>query len=447
VTAPTPPLVAVLQHGDSFARIWDDLGRETGVAVRAARSLGELAPLADAAAVVVVLAGLEDRAMEVVGQVRGGGADTVVVVGAAEDHRIAVTAMAAGAANYFALPADFEVLRGWLAERAERSEDAARAASLLRREQRRYDFSRIVGRSPGLTRALERAARVIPRDTVTVLITGETGTGKELLAEAIHHNGPRAAAPFVEINCAALPETLLEAELFGYEKGAFTDARAAKPGLFEAAHRGTLFLDEIGELTLPLQAKLLKVLEDKQVRRLGSVRSVVVDVRIIAATHARLEAMVREGRFRRDLYYRLNVLQAELPPLRERGDDVILLAEAFLDRFGRDYSLPRPTLSAELRHALQAHPWPGNVRELRNAIERAMLLGDGILHLEDLFEGPAEPPPASGVLPFPATMDEIEQAAAVGMLRRFDGNKTAAADALGISRTRLYRLIGEEGAS
>jgi two-component system response regulator HydG len=439
------PTIAVLLRSEAFARVWEGVAADAGAQLRAGATASELAPLHDACGVLVSLAGCEEEAEEAIDEIRNAGGGPVAVVGSAADHRLAVTVMAAGAVNYFALPAELEGLREWVRERAGRAASADQVTKRLEHERARYDFSRIVGESPGVQRALERAARVIPRDTVTVLITGETGTGKELLAQAIHYNGPRGREPFVEVNCAALPENLLEAELFGYEKGAFTDARAAKPGLFEAAHRGALFLDEIGELSPALQAKLLKVLEDKQVRRLGSVRSIQVDVRIIAATHANLVEMIREGRFRRDLYYRLNVLQAELPPLRERGDDILVLTEHFLDRFSRDYAVPRATLSPEIRRALLAYPWPGNIRELRNAVERAVLMGDGDLSVEDLFEErEAAPPAGAATIPFPSTMDEIEQAAARAMVARSAGNKTAAAEALRISRTRLYRLLGEE---
>jgi len=226
---------------------------------------------------------------------------------------------------------------------------------------------------------------------------------------------------------------------------AIRSCAATTPGLFEAAHRGTLFLDEIGDLSLSLQAKLLRVLEDKHVRRLGSVRSLTVDVRIVAATHASLAAMVSEGRFRRDLYYRLNVLRVELPPLRERGEDVLLLAEHFRARFAREYGLPDLPIPAEVRKALLGYAWPGNVRELRNAIERSVLLGDGELRVGDLLPEREPPSAVGGPLPFPATMTEIEETAARVMVERLGGNKTAAAEALAISRTRLYRLLGERG--
>lgn len=439
------PLVAVLTRTESFERVWSGLVEELGAELRVGRLPEDLAPLGDACALLVAVAGEEESGPEWLRELQRAGADEVAVVGASADHRLAVTLMAAGATNYFALPQDLDAVHGWIRERVEHAAQRVRREARSEFDRSRYDFSRIIGESPGLVRALERIARVIPRDSVTVLITGETGTGKELLAQALHHNGPRGREPFVEINCAALPENLLEAELFGFEKGAFTDARASKPGLFEAAHKGTLFLDEIGDLSLSLQAKLLKVLEDRQIRRLGSVRSVRVDVRIIAATHAQMAVMVAEGRFRRDLYYRLNVLQAELPPLRERGEDVLVLAEHFRDRFAREYDLPRRPISAEVRKALLGYAWPGNVRELRNAVERAVLLGDGELRTHDLLPEPEPQPASSGPLPFPATMTDIEETAARAMVERLGGNKTAAAEALAISRTRLYRLLGEGG--
>jgi transcriptional regulator with PAS, ATPase and Fis domain len=325
-------------------------------------------------------------------------------------------------------------------DRVERVIDRRNAAQFVADERARFDFSKLIGSSPKLHSALRRTARVIPRGTATVLITGETGTGKELVARALHYNSARATGPFVDINCTTLPENLLEAELFGFEPGAFTDARVAKPGLFEVAHGGTLFLDEIGDLSLSLQAKLLRVLEEKRVRRLGSVREVEVDVRVVAATHVDLPEAVRDGSFRDDLYYRLNVVPIPLPALRERGDDVLMLAEHFLKRFCKQYEVPHPLVTPEIKRALRAHSWPGNIRELRNAIERAVLLGDGNLYVDDLFP---EPPtlPINGTLPFPASMRAIERAAAQAMVERCGGNKSEAAKVLEISRKHLYSLL------
>jgi two-component system response regulator HydG len=369
----------------------------------------------------------------------------VAVVGAVGDHRLASALLRAGAADYFCLPDDLGALTAWLDERGDKARALSRAASLADEERARYDFSALVGESEEMRFAIERASRIIPRASATVLITGDTGTGKELLAQAIHYNGPRAPQPFMEVNCAALPETLLEAELFGHEKGAFTDARTAKPGLFEAANGGSVFLDEIGDISLAMQAKLLKVLEEKRVRRLGSVRTVDVDVRVIAATHVDLAQAVDVGRFRADLFYRLNVLPIHLPPLRARGDDVLLLAEHFLDRASAEYETPRPSMDGAARRAILAYPWPGNVRELKNAIERAVLLGDGTVRPDELFHRTASGTPGTeGALPFPATLRELELAAARQAVERLGGNKSAAAELLGISRTRLYRLLSED---
>ncbi len=437
-------VLAVLARSEAFAAFWADLARSAAAELRLASAIGDLPMAAELCGTILVLAGEEGGAGELVEEARAHGVGEIVVVGAAEDHRPAVAALRAGAGDYFALPTDVEALRSWAVERAPRTRGRERAAALTAHERARYDFSRMVGESVPLRQALDRAARVIPHGTATVLITGETGTGKELLAQAIHYNGPRAGQPFVEVNCTALPATLLEAELFGYEKGAFTDARAPKPGLFEAADGGTIFLDEIGDLSLDLQAKLLKVLDQKEIRRLGSLRSRRVDVRLLAATHVELAAAVRAGRFREDLYYRLAVVPLHLPPLRERCDDVHLLADHFLDRFSAEYDLPRPALPEPIRAVLRSHRWPGNVRELRNAIERAILLGGGDLHAADLFpEGPAPAAAGDSPIPFPASMDEIEESAARLMVERFAGNKRAAADALAISRSRLYRLLGE----
>ncbi len=439
-------MLAVLARSDAFADFWAELARTTGAELRLACAVAELPRAGAVCGTIVAVAGEEHAAGELVEELRAQGVGEIVVVGAAVDHRPAVSAIRAGASDYFALPPDLEALRGWALERVQRLRGRERAAALTAHERARYDFSRLVGESAPLRQALDRAARIIPHAAATVLITGETGTGKELLAQAIHYNGPRAGQPFVEVNCTALPATLLEAELFGYEKGAFTDARAPKPGLFEAADGGTMFLDEIGDLSLDLQAKLLKVLDQKEVRRLGSLRSHRVDVRLVAATHVDMAAAVRAGRFREDLFYRLNVVPVHLPPLRERGDDVLLLTEHFLDRFSTEYDVPRPALSEPIRCVLRTHPWPGNVRELRNAVERAVLLGGGQLRTEDLFpEGPAARVAAAtdAAIPFPASMDQIEESAARAMVDRFAGNKRAAADALGISRSRLYRLLGE----
>jgi len=244
---------------------------------------------------------------------------------------------------------------------------------LHRELQERYRLSNIVGNSRKMQEVFQAIAQVAPSDA-TVLIRGESGTGKELVAHAIHYNSPRASGPFIKVSCAALPESLIESELFGYEKGAFTGALSTKKGRFEAAHGGTLFLDEIGDLSPNVQVKLLRVLQEREFERLGSSKTIQVDVRIIAATHQDLEDLMRQGRFREDLYYRLNVFPIYMPPLRERKTDILLLAEHFLEKYSRQYQKKIKRISTPAIDMLMAYHWPGNVRELENWIERAVIV-------------------------------------------------------------------------
>jgi two-component system response regulator HydG len=356
--------------------------------------------------------------------------------------------VARGAADYFSLPDDLEVLHSVTDSILERQRERRRRDATTLSEIKPEAFSGIIGESPALKAVLNRAARLLPHSDATALVVGATGTGKELLARAIHDGGPRRRAPFVAVNTSALPPNLIESELFGHEKGAFTDAHAAKPGLFEIAEGGTLFLDEIGSLQLDLQAKLLRVLEDKMVRRVGGTKWRHADVRILAATNEMLEESVRTGSFRQDLYYRLSVVTLELPALRERGEDVVLIAKQLLERTASQYGLEVPPLDAPARTALQAHHWAGNVRELKNAIERTLLLSaPGQLDLSELIPKSAAAATADQFLPFPARLDDIVSAAARAMLEECDGNRSEAARRLGISRRRLRRLLGlgEEG--
>ena len=433
--------LALLEHSDSFNGLWPGLCAELGLELRRASVAAELGGGRGALAFLVNVAGMEEEAEPLLRALRAEGVTQPVVIGARVDHRLALSLVQAGARDYFALPGDLDALRAHLRDAKQREESRSARDDLARSERAAFDFGRIVGQSVHLRAALERAARIIPRGTATVLLTGETGTGKELLAQAIHYNGPRASAPFVEVNCAAIPANLLESELFGHEKGAFTDARTAKPGLFEAADGGTLFLDEIGHLPYELQGKILKAIEEKRIRRVGSLVTRDVDLRIIAATHIELTEAVRRGEFREDLYYRLSIIPIHLPPLRDRGEDVLLLAEHFLAMLAAQYGMPAPRLTPELRRVLLSHTWPGNVRELRNALERGLLLGEGEMISGDLFPQANGARVAGGPLPFPASLAEIERAAAQAMLERLEGNKKAAADALGISRSRLYRLL------
>ena len=433
----------IVRLTDSFSDFWPLLAQELDVPLVEWRPppAGGEPPPPGAAIVLIAAGGSEPDLPTFLPQLNLPSDLPVAAIGAATSHRVAAHAVRAGAADYFALPDDREALRDFAAAAVARRRAALARASHARFEAEAHAFRAIVGESPALRATLERAARVIPHADATVLITGETGTGKELLARALHYGGPRAAAPFVELNCAAIPAQLLESELFGHERGAFTDAKTAKPGLFEAADGGTLLLDEINRLAPELQSKLLRALEEKTTRRLGSTTSRAVDVRIVAATNADLAAEVRAGSFREDLFYRLNVISLHLPPLRERGDDVVLLAQAFLKKFTTQYGLAEPALDGDVRRTLLAHTWPGNVRELRNAIERALLLSSpGQLDLGELAPI-AAPVAATGELPFPARLDDIVRAAARAMLERTGGNRSEAARRLGISRSRLLRLL------
>ncbi|TFG49199.1 MAG: sigma-54-dependent Fis family transcriptional regulator [Gemmatimonadales bacterium] len=364
----------------------------------------------------------------------------------------AVEAMKLGAFHYLKKPVDLDELK-LLAERA-------RESRALTQELRYYrskasplvSGETVVGASRAIGEVLERAREIaVLEDTPPVLITGETGSGKGLIARTIHSSGPRSAKPFIDVNCTALPATLMEAELFGYERGAFTDAKESKLGLFEAAEGGFIFLDEVGDLETALQGKLLRAIEERVVRRVGGIRDRRVNVRILAATNRDLASDVGGERFRRDLYYRLAVLVLHLPPLRERGDDVLLLAERFLRLAAAKYGRPARRLTTAAAGTLRAYPWPGNVRELSHVIERAVLWsrGDEVtvdhLGLSSPPEAPTGATPGAhqgSALPPPGqTLEQWERSALEQALQECGGNQTRAAQRLGISRDTLrYRI-------
>jgi two-component system response regulator HydG len=426
--------------------LWPDLATASGATLRShpATPEGLAAWAAERDAVHVLAAGgMETEAISALDGVAVPA--FLAVVGSTGDHRVAVSALRSGAREYFAMPGDIEALRSWVTDASRRIAEQGDGSAFASREGVKYAFDGILGSSAALAAALSRAARVIPHANVTVLLLGETGTGKELFARAIHYNGPRARKPFVDVNCTAIPDNLLESELFGHEAGAFTDARTAKPGLFELADGGTLFLDEIGHLPLALQGKLLRVLEERTLRRVGGSRTIPFDVRVIAATHVELKAAVARGEFREDLWYRLNVMPIELPPLRERAEDVVGLAQAFVQKFAHEYGMvPAPQVTPNAQRALAERAWPGNVRELRNVIERALLLSDGVrLDVADLAADGATVAAGSagGELPWPASLSMLARGAASAMLQRCGGNKSEAARRLGISRPRLQRLL------
>ncbi len=432
--------IAVVQLSDSFRTTLSDLARDLRASVVAWSPDGSGQSIPAGTSVLIVLAGgTESAALDVLDGLPEG--VPRYVVGASQDHRIAAAAVQRGARDYFALPDDLEILRRSLEREAREVEGRMAAAKFAEVERRAHGFDTILGRSSALRQSLQQAARVAEHRDVTVLIGGETGTGKELVARAIHYESPRGAEPFVEVNCAAIPANLLESELFGHEKGAFTGAASAKPGLFELAHGGTLFLDEVATLPLELQPKLLRALESREIRRVGGQQTRQVDVRVVAATHTDLRTAVNQGQFREDLYYRLNVVALTLPPLRDREGDVELLAETFISRIATSYGLPVPPLTPELRAALREYRWPGNVRELRNSVERSLVLSPrGTLRLEEMGLR-QDTVRSEGALPFPATLAVLTRAAAVAMLQLTEGNKSAAARRLGISRPRLQRLL------
>jgi two-component system response regulator AtoC len=373
---------------------------------------------------------------------------TVIVMSAYGAQDAAIEAMKAGAYDYLSKPfrRDEVVL---VLRKAEERERLARENRRLRGELAgEYGTANLLGTAPSMQELLRQLRKVAPQKT-TVLVQGESGTGKELVARALHDLSARAALPFVAVNCGAIPSELIESELFGHARGAFTDASRAKKGLAEEADGGTLFLDEIGELPLPLQVKLLRFLEDEEVRPLGDVRSRKVDVRVVAATARDLRAAVASGQFREDLLYRLDVVALRLPPLRERGDDVLLLADHFLSRYGRlRPELPALHLSDEAREALLAHRWPGNVRELEHALERAAVLAEGALIREEDLPEAVRAPPAGPALPagegdlsVKRGIRALEERLIRAALERTGGNRTRAAELLELSyRALLYKI-------
>ena len=382
----------------------------------------------------------------------------VLMVTAHASVASAVDAMKLGAFDYVMKPVDLDELR-FIVDKARAHQRMRQELTYLKaRDRRSGGMSDIVGESPPIRALKEQITRVAALEGTdrgaapTVLIRGETGTGKEMAARALHYSSARASGAFVEINCAAIPAALLEAELFGYERGAYTDAKAAKAGLFEAADGGTLFLDEIGHLELALQLKLLKVIEQKSVRRLGALRTKTVNVRIVTATNRDLEKAIADGEFRDDLYYRINAITLVVPTLRSRGEDIVLLARHFLDHYRQQYGFPPKMLSPQAEETLLAYAWPGNVRELAHVIERAALLHAGrvvsVEHLGLNHEHRAEPvvvaSDGSVQVDFaagPIVLENVERALIQAALRASGWNRARAAELLGISRETLrYRL-------
>ncbi len=367
----------------------------------------------------------------------------LIMVTAYGDVSRAVEAVKKGAYHFIEKPVDPEYLKKILLKAVEERRDRAKAVlfseALLNVE--------VIGTSPAFREAFERAKKAASTD-ITVLLTGETGSGKEVFARAIHSMSKRRSRPFVAINCASIPETLLESELFGYERGAFTGATRTKPGRMELANGGTVFLDEIGEMSPSLQAKLLRVIEERKIERLGGTKEIPVDVRFIVATNRNLSALVKEGRFRQDLYYRLSVFPIEIPPLRERKEDIIPLAEFFLRKL-REEGKPPKRLTEGAKAKLLSYSWPGNIRELKNVMERAFVLseGDFITEADIVLQEISQPLDLSGTLDqaVERAREWVERRKISQALRRAGGNVAEAAKQLGISPKTLYAKMKKYG--
>jgi DNA-binding NtrC family response regulator len=377
----------------------------------------------------------------------------VIVVTGYGTVKDAVAAIKRGAADFLTKPFQLEelqlVLNAALEQRRLRSENEYLRSQL----QDRYRFEGIIGRSRPM-RELFELLQTVASTSSTILLTGETGTGKELVARAIHHNSPRRNQRFVALNCSAIPETLLEAEIFGHVRGAFTGAVVNRPGRLEQAHRGTLFLDEVGTMSAALQAKLLRVLQEREFERVGESRPIKVDVRVIAATNANLEQMVRDGMFREDLFYRLNVIPIQLAPLHDRRDDIPLLVQHFLDRLGADMDPPRTgvTFSQPAMRRLMSYSWPGNIRELENAVERALAMTPGRSQIEisvlpapiqqaEAAAGDADVALPENGMDLEEYVSRLELALIRQALSRTAGNKRRAADLLGLKRTTFLEKL------
>jgi len=384
--------------------------------------------------------------LTVLRQIKEQHAETLVILLTAHQSvELAVEAMKQGAYHYANKPFNLDEISMLVAKALETTELRREVRTLRESQAQPYSFDRIVGEGPGVSAVKALLKRVATSPASTVLLTGESGTGKDLAAKVLHYNSARAGKPFMNITCSALPEALMESELFGHERGAFTGADRQKRGLFETADGGTVFLDEIGEMVPGLQAKLLRFLEEKTFKRVGSSVDIKVDVRVIAATNGNLQDEVKQGRFREDLFYRLNVLPILLPPLRERADDIPRLVAFYVDVYNTEFKKKIRGVTPEAMEQIQRHPWPGNIRELRNAIERAMLLSDGpLLDAGDFSVGGASAMRLGESVELPSAgldLEQLERSLVVQALERTGWNQTKAAALLGLNRDQIrYRV-------
>ena len=448
--------ILVVDDEPSMREMLGIMLRREGFTVLLTESRAQAAAVLAKGAVEMVITDVklpDGDGIEILRHVKAAAPETAVIVMTAFGYtQTAVAALKLGAHDYLVKPFDVEELKVVVRNALEKQELQAENLRLKAEFRARHGLDRIIGVSPAMT-ALFEMVRSVAATSSTVMITGESGTGKELVAKAIHAHSPRRDEPFVSINCGALPENLLESELFGHMKGAFTDAHQNKKGLFEAAHRGTLLLDEVGEMLPTLQVKLLRVLQEKRIRRVGATDEVEIDVRVVAATNRPLEEMVQEGRFREDLFYRLNVIPIHVPALRERREDIPLLADHFLERFAKEMGKPVAKISTGAMDCLLRYSWPGNVRELENVIERAVALETTPAILpERLSEavrsgrpGRADAMDGAAFLSPGFSLDQHLEGLEADLVRRAlgesGGDRAAASQLLGISTRSLRYLI------
>lgn len=439
--------ILIVEDEDKLRRVVQLHLESTGFEVDHAPSAEQALPRAATADLVLTdlkLPGMDG--LEFIKEIHARNVQTAVIVMTAHGSvEAAVEAMKQGAADFLQKPFSLEHLTALIQKVLNVQSLRAENARLREELDQRYQFDNIIGRSPAMREIFQTISRVAPT-RATVLLAGESGVGKDMIARAIHQHSPRKDHPFVKINCTALPENLMESELFGYEKGAFTGANSSKPGKFEQADKGTVFLDEIGDVPGNIQVKLLRILQERQFERLGSNFTRSVDVRVIAATNVDLRAALEEGRFREDLYYRLNVVPISIPPLRQRTEDIPFLALHFVRKLSKDLGSNIADITPQAIDRLLEYDWPGNVRELENTIERSIVLASGsVLEASDIrIDNSRQRVVVSSqapILPEGTTLEQWEQAMIREALRRTNGNKSQAARLLGLTRNALrYRL-------
>jgi len=440
--------ILVVEDEEKLRRVIELQLRGSGFEVQAVGSAEEALKAVDNADLILTdlrLPGIDG--LELLSRLRAqNSAVPVVVMTAFSSIETAVEAMKAGAVDFLPKPFSLDHLMAVVTRSMEVRQLRDENRQLREELDHRYQFDNIVGRSPAMREIFATIERVAPT-RATVLLAGESGVGKDLIARAIHHHSPRRGRPFVKINCTALPENLMESELFGYEKGAFTGANTMKPGKFEQADTGTVFLDEIGDVPLSVQVKLLRILQEREFERLGSNKTRHIDVRVLAATNVDLRVALEQGTFREDLFYRLNVMPLNIPPLRERREDIPFIAEYLVDKLSKDLGSQVKAIAEDAIARLMEYHWPGNVREMENVLERSMVLASGpVLHAADIHLDTApkrarEQPAGSFGIPEGMTLDEYEQAIIKDALSKANGNKSQAARLLGLTRNALrYRL-------